>query len=76
VTRTLTKLHAEVARHCGEIADLFKRGEARVTILIRNPGVTDGDIVVTDDQFDSAIAALHQLKTKEQRKLTVTDLLS
>jgi hypothetical protein len=70
----LINLHAQVANHCGEIADLFKPG-ARVTVLVRNPGLDDGDIVVTDDSIDAAIAALENLKRKDERKLTARDVL-
>jgi hypothetical protein len=71
---TLTEVLAEVANHSGEIADLFKPG-AKVKILIRNPGLDEGDMAVTDDSFDSAIEALEKLKAKEERKLTHLDVL-
>jgi hypothetical protein len=64
----LVRTHAEVADHCAEVAKLFKPG-ARVTILIRNPHLDDGDMVVSDDALDSAIRALERLKTKEEHSL-------
>jgi hypothetical protein len=70
----VNQVHAEVAEHCSQIAHLFKPG-ARVTVLIRNPGLGDGDMVVTDDSLDAAIAALENLKGKEERKLTASDFL-
>jgi hypothetical protein len=72
----LTKLHAIMANHAGEVADLFKSEHGvKVTILARNPRVDDGDIVVTDDSIDAAIGALQRLKSKEERKLTPADAL-
>jgi hypothetical protein len=67
-------VHAEVANHCGDIADLFKPG-AKVTILIRNPSQADGDMVVTDDEIDLAMQALQRLKEKEEKKLSLEDML-
>lgn len=71
---TPTELHAQVANWAGEIADIFKPG-VKITILIRNPGLDDGDIVVSDDSLQLAIAALERLKTKEERKLSTLDIL-
>lgn len=72
----LTELHARVANHAGEVADLFKRGSGvKVTILARNPSAEDADVVVTDDSIDAAIAALQRLKSKEEKKLTPADAL-
>lgn len=70
----LRQVHAEVAEHAGQVADLFKPG-ARVTILIRNPQLEDGDIVVSDDSMESVIAAVQRLKEKEEKKLSLEDLL-
>lgn len=70
----LKSLHAEVANHCGEISDLFKRG-AKVTVLVRNPDLEDGDMLVTDDQIDLVIAALGKLKEKEEMKLKKEDVI-
>lgn len=72
----LTELHARVANHAGEVADLFKRASGvKVTILARNPNAEDADVVVTDDSIDAAIAALQRLKSKDERKLTPADAL-
>jgi hypothetical protein len=70
----LTEVHAEVPNHAGEIAELFRPG-AKVTILVRNPGLDDGDMVITDDAIDSAIAALQNLKAQEELKLTQRDVI-
>jgi hypothetical protein len=70
----IKNLHAEVANHCGEIADLFKPG-VKVTVLVRNPAVDDGDVLVTDDLIDLAIIALGKLKEKEERKLSPSDVV-
>lgn len=68
----LKSVHAQIANHCVEVSDLFKPG-ARVTILVRNPGLGDGDLVVTDDSFDHAISALEKLKAKDAIKLSATE---
>lgn len=70
----LTNLHAEIANHCGEISDLFKHG-AKVTVLVRNPGLEDGDVLVTDDQIDFVIIALGKLKEKEELRLKKEDVI-
>lgn len=71
---TLSEVHAEVAEHCSQVAKYFKPG-AKVTILIRNPHLADGDMVVSDDSMDSAIGALARLKEKEEKKLSLEDML-
>ncbi len=71
---TVGAAHAEVSEHCAQVAKLFKLG-ARVTILIRNPSLADGDMVVSDDDLDLVIAAVARLKEKEQRHLSLEDLL-
>lgn len=71
-TAALSRAHSEVADHCGEVAKLFKPG-AKVTILIRNPHIEDGDMVVSDDSMDLAISALARLKEKEEKKLSLED---
>jgi len=70
----LGEVHAEVAEHCAQVARLFKPG-ARVTILIRNPSLADGDMVVSDDQMDLVTAALLRLKQKEEKKLSLENML-
>ena len=72
---TVGQVHAEVAEHCSQIARLFKAG-ARVTVLIRNPNLADGDMVVSDDETDLAVMALQRLKEKKEQKLSLEDLLS
>jgi hypothetical protein len=70
----LAEVHAEVANHCGDIAELFKPG-AKVSVLIRNPRLNDGDMIVTDDDMDLVIAAVQRLKEKEEKKLSLEDSL-
>jgi hypothetical protein len=65
----LPEVHAEIAEHCGEISDLFKPG-CKVTILVRNPSLKDGDVLVSDDAIDAVVAALQRLKEKDEVKLS------
>lgn len=61
----LTELHAIIANHAGEIADLFKRSHGiKVTILARNPTLEDGDVVVSNDSIEAAISALRKLESR------------
>lgn len=71
------QVHAQIADHCAEIAKLF-RDDAKVTVLVRNPAYGkdhSADIFVSDDTPDEAIAAILALKDKNERKLTLEDLL-
>jgi hypothetical protein len=72
---TIGEVHLEISDRCLEVARLFKPG-AKVTILIRTPSLADGDMVVTDDDIDLAVAALQGLKQKEERKISLEDLVS
>ena len=61
--------HARIANHAGDIAGLFKPG-AKVTVLVRSPGIPDADVLVTDDSVDAIIAALEKLRIRPEQKLT------
>jgi hypothetical protein len=55
---TITALHADLKR----IAKRFKN--PRITLIVRNPDVHDGDVVLTDDDPALAMAALEHLWTE------------
>lgn len=71
---TLKNLEAEIANHSAQVAAIFKPG-CKVTILVRNPGVEGGLVLVTDDDINLAIASLQKLQSKEERKLTPGDVI-
>lgn len=59
-----------VKHHLGEIAKLFDG--AKVTLVIRSPAI-DGDIIVGNDDFDLAVAAIMQA-TREAGKTALIPL--
>ena len=54
-------LHLELERHLSEMEKLFKP-HCKLTLLMRNPQVADGDLLLTMDDLDEAIAAIERLK--------------
>jgi len=73
ITDKVRATHAAVAEQCAHIAGFFKP-DARITVLIRNPSLPDGDMVVSDDSMDLAIEALARLKDREEKKLSLEDM--
>jgi hypothetical protein len=64
----LADLHRVIANHAGEIADLFKSG-AKVSIVVRNPSLADGDVFISDDSIDEVQRALDRLAVKQEHRL-------
>jgi hypothetical protein len=66
-TDIIANLQAEVADHLEKICKLFTQ-RPKITIVIRTPWLAekglDGDVVLTDDDFDEAIAAINRLRNK------------
>ncbi len=56
----LRELQEQIAYHLEEIARLFK--SPKITIVVRNDELADGDVVLSDDDLDKAIAAIHRLQ--------------
>lgn len=52
----------EVAGHLSAIAKLFKN--PKLTLIIRNQDLPDGDVLMSDDDADLAIAAINRLKDR------------
>lgn len=70
---TLIEVHAEIAQHAGEIYRLFKAG-AKVTILVRNPGLGkhgphSADMIVSDDDMAAVQASVEYLRNRDEVKL-------
>lgn len=53
-------LHDELAKHLDRIKRAFKPG-SRVTLVIRNPGISDeAGVVIGDDDLDEAVAEIRR----------------
>lgn len=46
-----------------EIESCFKSG-AKVTLIVRNPCVDDGDVVMGNDDYDLAIGAINKMRNR------------
>ena len=67
ISEATRQLHIELANYCGKIAALFKN--PKVTIIVRNPDLPDGDVMVGDDAPESVIAAIERLEQKSELSL-------
>ena len=59
----LQNLRLEIADRLEEICKLFTQ-RPTITIIIRTPWLKDGGVVLTDDDFDAAIAELNRLRER------------
>jgi hypothetical protein len=63
----LIRLQQQIAYHLEQICTLFTH-RPKITIVIRTPWITeaggDGDVILTDDDFDAAIAAIERLRNR------------
>jgi hypothetical protein len=67
----LQRLHQDISYHLEQIAKLFKRDEGvKLTIVVRMPKREDGGVLLSDDDFDLAIAEIQRLRA--QGELTGT----
>jgi len=63
-TKVLEDLHYDISSHLDEIRGYFKKpDQVKVTILVRNPWLKDGDVYITNDSTEEVIKALQQLET-------------
>lgn len=62
-----TDLAVKLERHLQRIAMLFKPG-AKLTLVVRLPSIPSGDadVVIGDDDYDDAIAAINRLRTRPE----------
>jgi len=58
----LRQLHYDLADDMARVARRFK--SCKVTLVVRNPDLADGDVVLTDDDPEMAIAAIRKLAFK------------
>jgi hypothetical protein len=63
----LKLLQRQVAEHLEDIASLFTQ-RPKITIVIRTPWIADGGVILTDDDFDAAIAEINRLREREPIK--------
>jgi hypothetical protein len=63
----LARLHQAISDHLEAISDFFTQ-KPKITIVIRTPWLECGDVVLTDDDSELAIAAIKRL---EQAKDTI-----
>lgn len=68
----LRNLQEDICFHLEGIAKLFKN--PKITIVIRNDELADGDVVLSDDDFDKAIAAIRHLQEKPTHFLPADNL--
>jgi hypothetical protein len=62
----LQNLHADISEHLEQIARLFKHDqEVKITIVIRTPKLEDGGVLLSDDDFDLAIAEIQRLRARD-----------
>lgn len=61
MSEALKQLHSEICAHLEEIVLLFK-SRPKITLMIRNPELDDGDVLISDDDADLAIEAIRRLE--------------
>jgi hypothetical protein len=64
----LVQLRADIAAHLEKIAAMFTQ-RPKITIVIRMPWLEaegkDGGVVLSDDDFDAAIAEINRLRNRQ-----------
>lgn len=61
-TLDLFLVQETINHHLNEIAGLFKA--PKITLVVRAPNLPDGDLVMTADDLDQAVAAIQRLKER------------
>ena len=62
----LQRLHADISESLNDIAALFDpKQEPKITLIVRTPWLEDGDVLMGNDDYDEAIAAINRLRFKE-----------
>lgn len=62
----LDDVRQKITLYALEIERFFV-AEPKVTILVRNPTVQDGDLLITNDDLTSIETSLNRLKTKDKK---------
>lgn len=63
MTADLLAAKLELGDLLDKVKRLFKPGN-KVTLVIRNPGLGDADLVIGDDDLSEAVAAIERLKSR------------
>lgn len=56
----------KICRHLDQIGKMFKN--PKITILVRNPDLKDGDLILTEDSMDEAIKALEKARDRDYER--------
>ena len=62
----LQRLYYQLQDDLDRIAKRFKA--PKVTLIVRNPALADGDVVLSDDDLEAAIEALRRLQRERAVK--------
>jgi len=60
----LQELQHDISEKLLEIEDMFKR-PVKITIVIRTPWLADGGVLISNDDFDTALAEIQRLRAKQ-----------
>lgn len=60
----LIAVQDEMSNHMDAMLRLFKPG-AKITVVVRNPGFGDADVVIGNDDLDESIGAIERMKKRE-----------
>lgn len=67
----LRRLHFDISQQLDEIKALFTNPDAcKVTLVIRTTDLENGGVVITDDDYDAAIAEINRLRDASDAHLT------
>lgn len=62
-SRKLLTLQEQMSDHMDALLRCFKPG-AVITVVVRNPGYGDADVVIGNDDLDKAIEAIAEMKKR------------
>jgi hypothetical protein len=60
----LRDLNDSMAYHMDAILALFKPG-AKITVVVRNPMLPDGDVVIGNNDLDDTIETINRMKARK-----------
>lgn len=60
----LRQLQDDMSYHMDAILRMFKPG-AKITVVVRNPGHGDADVVIGSDDLDETIGAIQRMKERK-----------
>lgn len=69
-------IRTEIAEHLQEIADFFdKPDDVKVTCVVRCPWLGDGNLVVSNDDYDRAALTILDLKNRPPKATSTPDVM-